>query len=89
DARDTGTIAAGALGGAKGGLGFEVLDVFDAVLDEERLLEAGQLEIVDAAIELGKHGGKDGILLGLGAGLGGGEGRCEEAEANEGGGVSE
>ena len=70
DAGDAAAIAADALGGAEGGAGFEVVDVFDAVLDEEGLLEAGELELGDAAVELGEHGGEDGIFVRRRRGIG-------------------
>ena len=50
DAGDAGAIASGALRGAEGGAGFKGVDVFDAVLDEEGFLEAGELELGCAAV---------------------------------------
>ena len=58
----------GALARAEVGLGCEVVDLFDAVLDEERLGKARQLELAHAAIEFGEHGFEDGIFFGIGAG---------------------
>jgi hypothetical protein len=37
-------------------------------LDEEGFLEAGELELAHAAVELGEHGGEYGVALGFGAG---------------------
>ena len=60
--------AVGAFTGAEFGGGLEVVDLFNAVLDEERLGEALQLELAHAAVKLRKHGFEDGIFFGVGAG---------------------
>ena len=54
--------------GAELRLGFEVVHVFNAVLDEERLLEALQLQFAHAAVQFLEHGLEDGIFFGIGAG---------------------
>ena len=68
DARDALAGVVGAFAGAELGLGLEVVDLFNAVLDEERLGEALQLELAHAAVELREHGFEDGIFFGVGAG---------------------
>jgi hypothetical protein len=63
--------AAGALTRAELGLGFEIVDLLDAILDKERLRETLQLEPAHAAVEFGEHGFEDRNFFGVGAsGLG-------------------
>ena len=68
DARHALMLVLGALAGAELRLGLEVVNFFNAVLDEERLGESRQLQLAHAAVELGEHGIENGIFFGVGAG---------------------
>ena len=61
------------------------IHVFNAVLDEEGLLESLELELAHAAIQLFEHGLENRILFGVGArGLGGGgQGGAQQRRADQ------
>ena len=70
-----------AFGAAELRLGLEVVDILDAVLDEEGLFEVFELKLAHAAIHLGEHSLEDGVFFSVGAGgLRGARGGCGEAE---------
>jgi hypothetical protein len=70
------------LGSSKSGTGFKVFNVFDAVLDEEGFLEAGELKLGHAAVQFGEHGSEDVIFFGVCARLRE-EGRAEQEECGK------
>jgi hypothetical protein len=46
----------------------EIIDIFNAVLDEKGLGKAGQLELAHAAVKLSEHRFEYGVAFGVGAG---------------------
>jgi hypothetical protein len=61
-------IVLGASRGSKLGIGLEFVDLFNAVLNEERFRNVLQLQLSFAAVELCEHGLEDGVFFRIGAG---------------------
>ena len=85
DARDALVAARRAFAGAELRPGIERIHVFDAVLDEERLLKAFELQFILAAVQFLQHGLENGIFFGVGARRLGRLGRGERAKSKKAG----